>query len=74
MFKDFRELIESPGFVGLVKTMSKFALVLSMVERVARKTSIGITKVMTAKQRESAEDEVVTDLHIGMVSFDFCPN
>lgn len=73
MFKDFRQLIESPGFVGLVKSMGQFALVVSMVERVSRKTNIGITKVMTSKQRETAEDQVVNDLHIGMVSFDFCP-
>lgn len=44
-----------------------------MVERVSRKTTIGITKVMSVKQRETAEDKVVTDLHIGMVSFDFSP-
>lgn len=38
-----------------------------------RKSGIGVTNVMTSKQRETAEDSVVTDLHIGMVSFDFCP-
>jgi hypothetical protein len=73
MFNDFRSLVESPGFAGLVRSLGRSALALTVVERVTRKSGVGVTHVMTSKQRETAEDNVVTDLHIGMVSFDFCP-
>lgn len=73
LFKDFRQLVDSPGFVALVRSLGRFALVISLVERVSRKGNVGIAKTVSSKQRDNAQDEVVTDLHIGMVSFDFCP-
>lgn len=70
LFKDFRDLIESPGFVALVKSLSRSALVLSLVERVSRSGNVAVTKVLSrGKQQETT---VVSDLHLAMVSFDFC--
>ena len=55
------------------KSSGRFALVVSLVERVSRRGNVGVTKTYSSKQRDSAQDVVITDLHVAMVSFDFCP-
>ena len=74
MFKDFREIVESPGFVSLTRSLGLFALVISVVERVSRNGNIGLTKTYTNKQRDSGDDKVITDVHIGLVSLEFSPD
>ena len=73
MFGDFRRLLNSTGFITLVKSLSKSCLVISRCERVSRKNNSAISKIMTSKQRESADDTVYSEVHVALVSFEFCP-
>lgn len=63
--------MESPSFIGLVKNLAQTCFVMTKVERVVRKNNNYLTKVLGAKQRESADDQVIHEAHIAMVSMDY---
>lgn len=71
LFKDFMNFMQSAGFISLVKKLARCALVITKVERVSRKNNAGLQRVLTSKDREQADDVVIFEVHIGMVSFDF---